>query len=85
MDSQIDTGFLRVPPWSRSELLPKILTPLQTTSTTINHQPPPQPHSLTSLYTHEKKEEPEFLTSYSAFSRDTSSSTRGFWVPRVWR
>ena len=26
-DSQINTGFFRVPPWSRSKLLPKVLTP----------------------------------------------------------
>lgn len=85
-DSQIDTGFFRVPPWSRSELLPKVLIPLQATSTTMNHQPPaPPPHSLASLYTRGKKEEPGFLTSHGAFSRDTSSSTRGFWAPRVWR
>lgn len=77
-DSQINTGFFRVPPWSRSELLPKVLTPLQTTSTTMNHQlPPPPPHSLASLYTRGKKEEPAFLTSHGAFSRDTSLFDKG--------
>lgn len=85
-----DTGFLRALPhlgslgrgdkWPRADPS-KDPAPAPNHSSN-NHEIPPS--SRASLSTHKKKEA-GFLVSPSAFSIATSSSTRGFWLPRARR